>query len=47
MILQESKAIEYNSRFHVLKQICSQSPMFYILDSTVKPIAKGWKSTKE
>ena len=30
MIFQESKAIEYNPRFHVLKQICIQSPMFYI-----------------
>ena len=32
---------------HVLKQIFSQSPMFYILDSTIISITEGWKSTKE
>ena len=32
---------------HVLKQIFAQSPMFYILNSTIISITKGWKSTKE
>ena len=44
---QESKVIDNNPRFHVLKQIFSQSPMFYILDSTIVSITKGWKLTKE
>ena len=44
---QESKAIDNNPRMHVLKQIFSQSPMFYILDSTIISITKGWKSAKE
>ena len=44
---QESKSLENNQRLHVLKQIFSQSPMFYTLDSTIISIAKGWKSTKE
>ena len=32
---------------HVLKQIFAQSPMFYILNSTVISTTKGLKSTKE
>ena len=36
--------IVYNN---VLKQIFGQSPMFFILNSTIISIAKGWKSTKE
>ena len=36
-----------NPRMHVLKQILGQSPMFYILNSTIISITKGWKSTKE
>ena len=44
---QESKSMESSQRLHVLKQIFSQSPMFYILDSTIISITKGWKSTKE
>ena len=39
--------MESSQRLHVLKQIFSQSPMFYILDSTIISITKGWKSTKE
>ena len=39
--------MESSQRLHVLKQIFSQSPMFYILDSTITSITKGWKSTKE
>ena len=44
---QESNAIDNNPRMHVLKQIFAQSPMFYILNSTIISITKGWKSTKE
>ena len=44
---EESKAVENNPKFHVLKQIFNQSPMFYILDSTIISITKGSKSTKE
>ena len=44
---QKSKAIDNNPRLHVLKQIFNQSLMFYILDSTIISITKGWKSTKE
>ena len=32
---------------HVLKQISAQTPMFYILNSAIISITKGWKSTKE
>ena len=43
--IQEKKnMIVYNN---VLKQIFGQSPMFFILNSTIISIAKGWKSTKE
>ena len=44
---QESKSLESNQRSDVLKQIFSQSPMFYTLDSTIISITKEWKSTKE
>ena len=44
---QESNAIDSNPRMPVLKQIFAQSPMFYILNSTIISITKGWKSTKE
>ena len=44
---EESKAVENNPRLHVLKQIFSESPMCYILDSTITSITKSWKSTKE
>ena len=39
--------VENNPRLHVLKQIFNKSPIFYILDSTIISITKGWKSTKE
>ena len=29
------------------KQIVAQSPIFYILNSTIISITKGWKSAKE
>ena len=44
---QESKSLESNQRLHVLKQIFNQSPMLYIVDSTIISITKGWKLTKE
>ena len=44
---EKSKAVENNPRLPVLKQIFSESPMFYILDSTTTSITKSWKSTKE
>ena len=47
LLKEKSKAVENNPRLHVLKQIFNQSPMFYILDSTIISIAKSWKSTKE
>ena len=37
---QESNAIDNNPRMHVLKQIFAQSPMFYILNSTIISITK-------
>ena len=44
---QESNQIGNNPRMHVLKQTFAQSPMFYILNSTIISITKGWKSFKE
>ena len=44
---QESNAIDNNPRMHVLKQIFAQSSMFYILNSTIISMTKGWKSTKD
>ena len=44
---EECKVIENNQRMHILKQIFSQSPIFYILNSTTLATTKGWKSTKE
>ena len=45
---QESNAIDNNNpRMPVLKQIFAQSPMFYILNSAIISITKGWKSTKK
>ena len=44
---EESKVLEKHPRLNVLKQIFSQSPMLYELNSTTKFITTGWKSTKE
>ena len=44
---QESKVLGKHLRLNVLKQIFSQSPMLYKLNSTTKFITTGWKSTKE
>ena len=43
---EEAKVIENNQRMRVLKQIFSQNPMFYILNSSLFVITKGWKSTR-
>ena len=34
-------------RLHILKQIFSQNPMLYTLNSNVESVTKGWKSTKK
>ena len=44
---EESKVLRKIPRFNVLKQIFSQNPMLYELNSTTKFISSGWKSTKE
>ena len=44
---EESKLLRKIPRFNVLKQIFSQNPMLYELNSTTKFISSGWKSTKE
>ena len=44
---QECRSLKSNEKFHILKQIFTQSSIFYILDSTIISITKGWKSTKE
>ena len=43
---EESKVLDRIPRLHILKQIFSQNPMLYILNSNVKSVTKGWKSTK-
>ena len=44
---EESKVLQNHPIFNVLKQIFSQNPMSYELNSTAKFISTGWKSTKE
>ena len=44
---EESKVIEKIPRLHILKQIFSQNPILYILNSNVNCFMRGWKSTKE
>ena len=44
---EESKVIENIPRLHILKQIFSQNPMLYELNSTTEFISASWKSTKE
>ena len=44
---KESKVIEKVPRLHILKQIFSQNPMLYELNSTTKFISTGWKSTEK
>ena len=44
---EEPKVIEKIPRLHILKQIFSQNPILYILNSNVNCFTRGWKSTKE
>ena len=44
---EESKVIEKIPRLHILKQIFSQNPVLYELNSTTKFFSASWKSTKE
>ena len=44
---EESKVLKKHPRLNVLKQIFSQRPMLYELNSTTKFITTGLKSTKE
>ena len=43
---EESKVLEKIPRLNVLKQMFSQNPMLYELNSTTNFISTGWKSTK-
>ena len=47
LLKEESKVIEKIPRLHILKQIFSQNPILYILNSNVNCFTRGWKSTKE
>ena len=42
-----SKVLESILRLNILKQIFSQIPILYELDSNTKFISSGWKTTKE
>ena len=44
---EESRVLGKVPRLHILKQIFSQNPMLYELNSTTEFISTGWKSTKE
>ena len=44
---EESKVLQKLPRLKILKQIFSQNPMLYDLNSNTKFIWTGWKSTKE
>ena len=44
---EESKVIENIPRLNILKQIFSQIPILYELNSNAKLISSGWKTTKE
>ena len=41
---EESRVLEKILRLNVLKQIFSQNPMLYELNSTTNFISTGWKS---
>ena len=43
----ESKVLEKIPRLNILKQLFSQVPLLYELNSTTKFISSGWKTTKE
>ena len=44
---KESKVIESIPRLNILKQICAQTPILYELNSDIKFISYGWKTTEE
>ena len=44
---EESKVIQKIQRLNILKQIYSQIPLLYELNSDTKFITSGWKTTKE
>ena len=44
---EESKVVEKILRLNILKQIYSQIPILYELNSDTKFILSGWKTTKE
>ena len=44
---EESKVIEKIPRLNILKQIYSQIPILYELNSDTNFISSGWKTTKE
>ena len=47
LLKEESKVIEKISRLNILKQIYSQIPILYELNSDTKFFLSGWKITKE
>ena len=44
---KESKVLERIPRLNILKQIFTQIPILYELDSNTKYFSSGWKTTKE
>ena len=44
---KESKVLESIPRLNILKQIFTQIPILYELDSNTKNFSSGWKTTKE
>ena len=44
---EERKVVEKTPRLNILKQIYSQIPIFYELNSDINFILSGWKTTKE
>ena len=44
---KESKVLESIPRLNILKQIFTQIPILYELDSNKRFILFGWKTTKE
>ena len=44
---KESKVLQSIPRLNILKQIFTQIPILYELDSNTKFILSGWKATKE
>ena len=44
---EETKVLDKIPRLHILKQIFSQNPTLYEVNSNTKSTTKGWKSIKE